>query len=62
MNIFRLVTSVFAILIAGSFAKFGNENYEMLKADGGLLLPIAVLLIAIFLGIYGLRSFFKAFS
>ena len=58
----RLLTAVIAIMFASGLAKFGNENYEMLKEDGGLLFPIACLLGALCLGIYGIRSFFKAFS
>ena len=62
MKFGRLIVGVIAIIFASGLAKFGNENYEMLKESGGLLIPIAFLLGALCIGIYGIRSFFKAFS
>ena len=62
MKIGRLIIAVIAIVFASGLAKFGNENYEMLKETGGLLMPIAFLLGALCIGIYGIRSLLKSFS
>lgn len=62
MKFGRLIAAVIAIVFASGLAKFGNENYEMLKEAGGLLFPIAFLLGALIIGIYGIRLFIKAFS
>ena len=51
-----------AFLLAGQIVKFGHENYELLKADGGVAVPILCLLGGIALGIYGVRCFMDAFS
>jgi len=62
MDTIRLLQSVFAIMIAAGLAKFGNENYELLKAEGSILIPIACLIGAIVLGIYGIILFFRSLS
>ena len=62
MKLGRLIAAVIAIVFASGLAKFGNENYEMLKETGGLLIPITFLLGALFIGIYGIRLLLKAFS
>ena len=62
MDVIRFTQSVMAIMIASGLAKFGNENYETLKADGSVLLPAICLLAAIALFIFGIRRFAHAFS
>lgn len=61
MNLGRLATAVIAIFLASGLAKFGNENYEALKEQGGVIIPILCLLGALVLGIYGVVAFFRAF-
>lgn len=62
MNIGRLVIAIVAIFLASGLAKYGNENYEALKENGGVLIPILFLLGAVILAILGIRSLIKAFS
>ena len=60
MTIIRLTQSVIAVMVASAVLKFGNENYEMLKAEGGVALPALCLPGGIALGIYGYRRFLKS--
>lgn len=62
MDVIRMFQSVMAIMVGGVLAKFGNQNYEAMKADGGILLPVACLLGSIVLLIFGVRCFVRAFS
>jgi len=59
MDFNKLIKSLIAIFVAAGLAKFGNENYEMLKSEGSILIPIACLIGAIILGIYGVIAFFR---
>lgn len=62
MDVIRMFQSIMAIMVGGALAKFGNQNYEALKAEGSVLLPAACLLGAVVLLIYGVRCFARAFS
>jgi len=62
MNIKNLFIGSLTLTIAGQLAKFGNENYDLLKEEHGLMLPILCLIGAICLGTYGVRSLMRSFS
>ena len=62
MDVLYMLRSIIAITLGAGLAKYGNQNYEALKADGGILLPTVCLLGAMFFLIYGLRYFVRAFS
>ena len=61
MNVTDLVKAAVSVTVASALLKFGNENYEMLKAEGGLIAPFLCLLGGIALGIYALKCFGRAF-
>jgi len=62
VNFPKILQAGIAIMMGGGLLKFGNENYEMLKADGGLIGPIFCLLGGGALLIYGLKSLGGAFA
>lgn len=62
MNPVNLIQGVVAIAAGGGVLKFGNQNYEMLKADFGLLVPLLCLVGGFGLIIYGIKSFWRAAS
>lgn len=61
MNI-SFVKPLMAIFIGGGILKFANENYEMLKESGGLLIPLICLIGGGGLAFYGLKTLAKEFA
>ena len=57
----RLLKSIFAILIGGGVLQYANQNYEMLKAENGLV-PLICLIGGGALVFYGVKSFRAEFS
>ena len=62
MNTSEMTKAGIAILVAGGLLKFGNENYELLKADYGMLAPLACLIGGGALLYYGIKSFRRAMA
>jgi len=62
MKIAELAKTAFAIPLAGGLLSFGNENYEMLKTDFGLMAPIACLICGCGLLYFGIKSFRRALA
>lgn len=60
MNMSRLITSILVISMAASLFKFGDQNYQILKTDFGLMGPVFILLTGTVLGLFGVVVFFKA--
>ena len=62
MDVIRFFQAAFALAIASGMVKFGNQNYEMLKTEFSILVPVACLIGGIALAIYGIRTFIRSFS
>ncbi|MEM6535765.1 MAG: hypothetical protein AAF613_09020, partial [Pseudomonadota bacterium] len=52
---------LFAILVGGGVLQYANQNYEMLKAENGLI-PLICLIGGGGLVFYGVKSFRAEFS
>lgn len=59
-NIVLMIFAVFVILLGGGLIRFANENYEKLRADGGVGLSLGVGLGAIAIFILGTVLFWRS--
>jgi hypothetical protein len=59
-NLFLMVVAVFVILLGSGLIRFANENYEKLRADGGVGLSLAVGLGAFATILFGLVLFWRS--
>lgn len=62
MNIQQLIVAAVSVTAGSYVAKFGDQNYEMLKELGGLPLLLAVIVAALGLMGFGVLSFIWAFK
>ncbi|MBO6508872.1 MAG: hypothetical protein JJ979_10430 [Roseibium sp.] len=62
MNLRRLLLSLLFVYVTAILMKFGNQNYEVLKNDFGILGPLSVLTFGLISGTFGILLFIRSFQ
>ncbi|MEW4457037.1 hypothetical protein AB1K42_03010 [Roseibium algicola] len=61
MNYGRLITEILFLWMTSALFKYGNQNYEALKADFGLLAPLMCFIAGVLLGCSAIILLIKSF-
>jgi len=61
MNYSRLITAILFLWMTSALFKYGNQNYEVLKADFGLLAPLMCFIAGVLLGCSAIVLLIKSF-